>query len=186
MKTFLVSLRMFLLLTLLTGIAYPMIVWGIGNAFFSKEIAGSLVYKDGIVIGSRLIEQEFASDKYFHPRRSANQFATVPSGASNFSATSKVLKEEVEKRRAKYGEQAPDDLLTSSGSGLDPHLSPKAVFFQMDRVAKARNLTEEQKLKLENLINRMVETPQFGFMGSLRVNILSLNLELDRVFPKDV
>lgn len=184
MKTFLVSLRMFFVLTIFTGLVYPLIVWGIGNMFFPGEIEGSLIKKDGNVVGSSLIAQNFLSDTHFTPRPSASEFGTLPSGASNFSPTSLAFKGVVEKRKKIFGDKAPDDLLTSSGSGVDPHLSPEAVRFQIDRIVLARHFDAAKRKKLEALVESMIEGPHFGFLGSPRINVLSLNLEMNRLFAQ--
>ena len=183
MKTLIVSIRIFLVLTVLTGIAYPLLVFGIGQVFFPSQTAGSLIEKDGKIIGSKLIAQKFSSDRYFHSRPSATDYATLPSGASNFGPPSAALRDEVNKRRMLLGPNAPDDLLTASGSGLDPHLSPSAVFFQVPRVLSARKLDTASKEKLSTLISSLIEEPQFGFLGAPRVNILALNLAVDTMFP---
>jgi K+-transporting ATPase ATPase C chain len=182
-------------LTLITGLAYPLAMTEIAGAIFPKQAQGSLVERDGKVIGSSLIGQEFTSDKYFHGRPSAttaqdpaDSTKTVPapynaasSGASNLGPTSKALndrvKEEVEKLKAENrSSNIPIDLVTTSASGLDPDISPEGALFQVPRVAKARNMPEDRVRQLveENTSRRLV-----GLLGEPRVNVLALNLALD-------
>ena len=183
------------LLTLITGLAYPMAMTGIAGMLFPKQAQGSLVERDGKVIGSSLIGQEFTSDKYFHGRPSAttapdpaDSTKTVPapynaanSGGSNLGPTSKALndrmREDVEKLRAENPSAGvPVDLVTTSASGLDPDISPEAAQFQVPRVARARNMPEDRvrQLVTENTSGRLV-----GLLGEPRVNVLALNLALD-------
>ena len=182
-------------LTLITGLAYPLAITGVAGAIFPKQAEGSLIEKDGKVIGSALIGQEFKDDKYFHGRPSATtapdpndptKTVSAPynagnSGGSNLGPTSKALadrlKEDVDKLKAENPNQpVPVDLVTTSGSGLDPNISPEAAQFQLPRVAKARNMPEEQ-VKL--LIAANTEGRLLGLLGEPRVNVLALNLALD-------
>ena len=182
-------------LTVITGLVYPLAITAVAGAIFPKQAQGSLIEKDGKVVGSALIGQEFKSDKYFHGRPSAttapdpnDSTKTVPapynaanSGGSNLGPTSKALndrvKEDVEKLKAENPSQpVPVDLVTTSGSGLDPDISPEAALFQVPRVAKARNLPEE---KLRQLVNDNTEGRLGGLLGEPRVNVLALNLALD-------
>jgi K+-transporting ATPase ATPase C chain len=183
------------LLTLITGLAYPLAMTAIAGAIFPKQAQGSLVDRDGEVVGSALIGQEFKDAKYFHGRPSAttapdpaDSTKTVPapynaanSGASNLGPTSKALndriKEDVDKLKAENSSgSVPIDLVTTSGSGLDPDISPEGALFQVSRVAKARNMPEERvrQLVAENIAGRLV-----GLLGEPRVNVLALNLALD-------
>lgn len=183
-------------LTLLTGLAYPLAMTGIADVLFPNQAQGSLIERDGKVIGSRLIGQEFKEDRYFHGRPSATTAAapndatkTVPSpynaansAGSNLGPTSKALSdrmtEEVEKLKAENPSMpVPTDLVTTSGSGLDPHISPESALFQVPRVAKARDLPEGSVRKL---VNDHVEGRLAGLLGEPRVNVLALNLALDR------
>ncbi len=194
------ALVILILLTLITGLAYPLAMTAIAGVIFPKQAQGSLIENDGKVIGSALIGQEFKADKYFHGRPSAtsapdpaDSTKTVPapynaanSGGSNLGPTSKALhdriKDDVEKLRAENSSApVPVDLVTTSGSGLDPDISPDAALFQVPRVAKARNLPEEQvrQLVVANSQGRMA-----GLLGEPRVNVLALNLALDRVAAK--
>jgi potassium-transporting ATPase KdpC subunit len=182
-------------LTLITGLAYPLAITGVAGAIFPKQAEGSLIEKDGKVVGSVLIGQEFRSDKYFHGRPSAtvapdpnDQTKTVPapynaanSGGSNLGPTSKALndriKGDVEKLKAENPSMpVPVDLVTTSASGLDPDISPDAALFQAPRVAKARSLPED---KVRQLIADNTEGRLGGLLGEPRVNVLALNLALD-------
>lgn len=162
MKTILQSLRVLLVLTVLTGFAYPLVVTGIALAFQQRP--------------AELLAQKTESPRYFWPRPSAGDYATVPSGASNKDPTSADLAKAIAERREKFGADAPAELLTASGSGLDPHLSPAAAKYQAPRVAAARRLPVE---KVNALIERLTEGPQLGFLGEPRVNVLALNRALD-------
>jgi len=182
-------------LTLITGLAYPLAITAVAGAIFPKQAEGSLIEKDGKVVGSALIGQEFRSDKYFHGRPSAtvapdpnDSTKTVPapynaanSGGSNLGPTSKALndriKEDVEKLRAENPSMpVPVDLVTTSASGLDPDISPDAALFQVPRVAKARNLPED---KVRQLVTDNTQGRLGGLLGEPRVNVLALNLALD-------
>jgi K+-transporting ATPase ATPase C chain len=182
-------------LTLITGLAYPLAITAVAGAIFPKQAEGSLIEKDGKVVGSALIGQEFKSDKYFHGRPSAtvapdpnDSTKTVPapynaanSGGSNLGPTSKALndriKEDVEKLRAENPSMpVPVDLVTTSASGLDPDISPDAALFQVPRVAKARNLPED---KVRQLVTDNTQGRLGGLLGEPRVNVLALNLALD-------
>jgi K+-transporting ATPase ATPase C chain len=182
-------------LTLITGLAYPLAMTGIAGAIFPKQAQGSLIERDGKVVGSSLIGQEFKDEKYFHGRPSATSTAdpvdstkTIPapynaanSSGSNLGPTSKVLndrvKEDVDKLKAENGSApVPVDLVTTSGSGLDPEISPEAARFQVPRVAKARNLPEDAVRKL---VEKQTSGRLAGLLGEPRVNVLALNLALD-------
>jgi potassium-transporting ATPase KdpC subunit len=178
MKTTLQSLRIYIVLTVVTGIFYPLVITGIAQLCFPKQANGSRVVENGSLIGSDLLAQKFKSPRYFWPRPSAADFATVPSGASNKGPTSADLKKAVQERRAKFGSDAPIDLLTASGSGVDPHISPEAARSQIARVAAARNVSIE---KISELVDQTTEPPQLGFFGEPRVNVLRLNLTLDQL-----
>ena len=186
-------------LTLLTGLVYPLAVTGLAGVLFPRQAAGSLIEKDGKVIGSSLIAQGFAADRYFHPRPSAtvapdpkDANKTVPapynaqnSGASNYGPTSKALidrvKADTDKVRSENpGVAVPPDMVTTSASGLDPDVSPEAALFQAPRVAKARGLPVERVVEL---VTRHVEGRTLGLFGEPRVNVLELNLALDAL-PK--
>jgi K+-transporting ATPase ATPase C chain len=178
MKTILQSLRIYIILTLLTGILYPLAMTGVAQLLFPKQANGSRIVENGKLIGSDLLVQKFESPRYFWPRPSSSDYATVPSGASNKGPTSADLKKSIDERRAKFGKDAPVDLLTASGSGLDPHISPEAARSQVARVAAERNVSIQ---KVTTLVDQTIEEPQFGFLGEPRVNVLQLNRALDQL-----
>jgi K+-transporting ATPase ATPase C chain len=189
------AIILLLLLTLITGLAYPLAMTAIAGAIFPKPAQGSLVEKDGKVVGSALIGQEFKDDKYFHGRPSATltpdpadatktvsaPYNAANSGGSNLGPTSKALndrvKEDVEKLKAENpGAAVPVDLVTTSGSGLDPDISPEAALFQVPRVAKVRNMSED---RVKQLVTANTNGRFAGLLGEPRVNVLALNLALD-------
>jgi K+-transporting ATPase ATPase C chain len=175
-----------LALTLLTGVAYPLAVTGIAQSLFPKQANGSLIEKDGMIVGSALIAQKFEQPQYFHPRPSGAGagYEANNSGASNLSVTSKALndtfQERIKAEQTLEGsvDKVPADLITASGSGLDPHITPEAARYQAARVAKARTLTEAAVLQL---IGAHTEGRTFGLLGAPRVNVLELNMELDKI-----
>ena len=176
MKTIIQSLRILLGLTALTGVLYPLAMTGLASLTFHSAATGSVVNRSDTPVGSALIAQKTESPRYFWPRPSAADFATVPSGASNKGPTSADLVRSIAERREKFGKAAPDELLTASGSGLDPHLSPAAAKFQAPRIAAARGLAVEA---VTARVDQFTENPQWGFLGEPRVNVLALNLALD-------
>jgi potassium-transporting ATPase KdpC subunit len=176
MKTIFQSLRILAMLTLLTGFIYPLVVTDISHLAFPSTSSGSLEKQAGRVIGSSLLAQKTESARYFWPRPSGANFATVASGASNQAPTSDALRKAVSERREKLGADAPEEMLTSSGSGLDPHLSPAAARYQATRIATERKVAAE---KVNALIDEFTEGPQFGILGEARVNVLALNRALD-------
>lgn len=180
-KETLASVRALAVLTVITSVAYPLFITAIGQLAFPAQANGSLVKTGGTVTGSSLLAQKFTDPKYFWPRPSAADYATVASGASNQGFTSKKLADAVAERRAAWGENAPADLLTASGSGLDPDISVEAARYQIVRVAKARGVAEEQVSKI---VDEQIAAPQLGFLGQVRVNVLLLNLALDSALKK--
>jgi potassium-transporting ATPase KdpC subunit len=182
------SLRLTLVFTVLTGLAYPLVVTGIAQAAFRDQANGSLIAQKGRLVGSTLLAQPFTGAQYFWPRPSAGGYATVPSGASNLGPTSAALHSNVmayaQAFRAAHklplDAPVPADMVFTSASGLDPHISPAAAHAQVDRVAAARGL---QTAPVEALVSRFVEPPQFGVLGEPRVNVLLLNLALDDYTP---
>ena len=168
-----------LCLAVLLCAAYPMLVTGAADAFFPKEAAGSLILRDGAIVGSALIGQPFSSAKYFHPRPSAAGYNAGSSSGSNYGPTSKALAERVRASEQELRAERPEgvlpvDMLTASGSGLDPHISPDAALMQVRRVAEARGLPPEA---VETLVRGHVEGPEWGVWGEPKVNVLRLNLE---------
>lgn len=184
------SLLMLLALTLITGVAYPLLVTGLAQLFFSKEAHGSLLYQDGKLIGSELLGQPFDDPKYFWSRPSATApfaYNAAASSGSNLGPTNAALLAAVAARVQALRQADPNnnqpisvDLVTASGSGLDPHISPAAAFYQVARVARARNLDEAF---VRQLVEKNIEGRQFGFLGEPRVNVLRLNLVLARLAP---
>src|SRR6266571_934600 len=185
-----------LLLSAITGLAYPLAMTGIAGVIFPRQAQGSLIEKDGKVVGSALIGQVFVDDKYFHGRPSATNtpdpkdptktvdapYNAANSGGSNLGPTNKALvdrvKGDVDKlKQENSSTPVPIDLVTTSASGLDPHISPEAALFQVPRVAKARNMPED---RVRQLVNDNVEDRLVGLLGEPRVNVLALNLALDR------
>ena len=183
------AIRIFLALTLLTGVVYPLVVTGAARVLFPRQATGSVVEAGGKAVGSELLAQPFADPKYFLPRPSASEpaYATVASGASNLGPTAEKQQKAVAERaaalRERFGPDAslPADLLTASGSGLDPHLSPEAARFQIAAVARARGFDPAKTQRLRELVDASIEPPQLGFLGEPRVNVLRLNLALDRL-----
>jgi K+-transporting ATPase ATPase C chain len=181
--------RITLVLTILTGLLYPGVVTGLCQLFFRQQANGSLIVKDGRVMGSSLIGQSFTGPEYFHPRPSAagnDGYDASSSGGSSLGPTSKKLidriKGDVEKFRKEnpdYHGPIPSDMVTASGSGLDPHISPASAQVQAFRVAKARGVSVDQ---VNRLIAQYAEAPSLGFLGDTRVNVLKLNLALDQHF----
>jgi K+-transporting ATPase ATPase C chain len=184
-------------LTLITGLVYPLAMTGIAGVLFPYQAQGSLIEKDGKVIGSKLIGQDFKSDRYFHSRPSATlgpdprdpskttgaPYNAVNSMGSNLGPTNKALidrvKGDVDKLKAENSSaQVPVDLVTTSGSGLDPHITPAAAYFQVPRIAKARNMPENA---VRDLVAERIEGRTLGILGEPRVNVLELNLALDSV-----
>ncbi|MBR1243148.1 K(+)-transporting ATPase subunit C [Bradyrhizobium sp. AUGA SZCCT0240] len=194
------AIILLLLLTAITGLAYPLAMTAIAGVIFPKQAQGSLIEKDGKVIGSALIGQEFKDDKYFHGRLSATSapdpgdstktvsapYNAANSGGSNLGPTSKALadrlKEDVDKLKAENANASvPIDLVTTSASGLDPDISPEAALFQVPRVAKARKMPEE---RVRQLVTEHTQGRMAGLLGEIRVNVLALNLALDAAAAK--
>jgi len=189
-KALQISLRTTVVTLVLTGIIYPLVMTGLAQVLFPWKADGSLVTAEkGQVVGSELIAQGFANPAYFQPRPSAageKGYDAANSSGSNFGTTSKKLRDRVTEDLKRLKEQNPDapglipiELVTASGSGLDPHLSPQAALWQVPRVAKARGISPEQ---VKAAVDSAIEGRTFGFLGEPRVNVLLLNLALDRQF----
>lgn len=193
-KLIIQAIRQTLVWTLVTGVVYPVAITVLAQAAFSRQANGSLVERDGKLVGSELLAQQFQGPTYFWPRPSAASYGTGPSGlsassGSNLGPTSAQLQTNV-RANAKALRDAhklaadapvPADLVYASASGLDPHISPESARFQIARVAAARGIGED---KVRALVERLTEPPQWGFLGEARVNVLLLNLALDGAGPK--
>jgi len=181
--------RLMVVLTILTGLIYPAVMTGISEAIFPKQADGSLVTVNGTLVGSSLIAQGFTKPEYFHPRPSAagNGYDPTASSGSNLGPTSQALMTRLQASVVAFRKENPDftgnipsDILTTSASGLDPHISPAAAEAQAARVAKARGVSQDQ---VEPLIAQFTQKPDWGFLGEPRVNVLLLNIALDQKFP---
>jgi K+-transporting ATPase ATPase C chain len=190
MKTqIIIALKFLLAMTILTGLIYPFFMTGVAQLAFPTKANGSLIKKDGKIIGSELIGQKFDTTIYFWSRPSAVGYNPIPSGASNYGPTSDTLKKLVTLRRQTFLKQSsikdinliPKEMIFASGSGLDPHISPEAAYLQLDRVAGERKLSESQKQEVKLLIKNNTDGPQFNLFGETTVNVLKLNIELDKI-----
>ena len=190
MKTqIIISIKIFALFTILCGIVYPLFISGIAQLVFSAKANGSLIVQENKVIGSELIGQKFDSEIYFWSRPSAIDYNPQPSGGSNYGPTSSKLKQLIADRTAQWiksnptsdPEKIPSEMLLASASGLDPHISPKAALLQVDRIVKARKFSDQQKQKLLKIVTEQTESPQFSFLGETRINVLTLNIALDKL-----
>jgi K+-transporting ATPase ATPase C chain len=174
------SVRMLLVMTVITGIAYPLLVTGISQVVFKDKANGSLIVQNNKIVGSSLIGQPFSDPKYFWGRPSATSpmpYNGASSSGSNQGPTNPALLDALKERVSKFeSKPVPVDLVTASGSGLDPHISPAAAEYQIPRVAKARNMDEE---RLKAIVQQHTQGRQLGFLGEPRVNVLELNLALD-------
>jgi potassium-transporting ATPase KdpC subunit len=188
-KSIFISIRLLILLTLITGIVYPLLITGLAQVFFHDEAEGSLIKRNGVIIGSELIGQEFDSAAYFRSRPSAVSYQTLPSGGSNLSWSDKRLNDLVTERKAAFLREnmlndttpIPVEMLFASASGLDPHISPQAAFLQVERIAQARGFSEDQKQKLITLVTKKTEKTQYSLFGEERINVFLVNLELDKI-----
>lgn len=183
--------RMLLLITIITGVLYPLGMTGVAQLLFPSQANGSMLVRDGKIIGSRLIGQNFSNAGYFHGRPSVagdDGYDAASSAGSNLGPTSQTLKNAVVERinnerqqnTLSENESVPSDLVLASASGLDPHITPNAAYVQVERVAKVRELNTDQ---VRALVSEYTEGKQIGFLGEARVNVLKLNLALDAVNP---
>src|SRR3974390_293450 len=186
-KQITVAIAYTLVTTVVFGIIYPLAVTGLSQLLFPTQANGSLIVSNGQIVGSRLLGQTFSSDKYFHSRPSSagNGYDPSASGGSNLGPTNQTLVNRVAQDVAKYqqenpGQPIPADLVTSSGSGLDPDISPASAEFQVARVAKTRGTSPDQ---IRRLVAKHTQGRQLGIFGEARVNVLELNLDLDDSFP---
>jgi K+-transporting ATPase ATPase C chain len=183
------ALKFILGMTILTGIIYPLFMTGVAQVIFPSKANGSMIIKDGKVIGSALIGQKSDSAVYFWPRPSAIDYNPIPSSGSNLGPTSDKLKKQMLERRKAFAVKnsikdttsIPIEMIFASSSGLDPHISPGAAMMQLNRVAASRNFNETQKQKVRELIKSRTERPQFSILGEPRINVFELNLALDKI-----
>lgn len=186
-KNLITAILMTIFTTILLGIIYPLVVTGIAQLLFPKQANGELIRKNGVIVGSKLIGQEFSGAGYFDSRPSdaGNGYDATNSNGSQLGPTNQKLIEEVEARVAEARKENPNapvpiDLVTASASGLDPDITPAAAEFQMPRVAHERGMTQQQ---VEALVRKYTQEREWGFLGEPRVNVLELNLALDRIHP---
>jgi K+-transporting ATPase ATPase C chain len=186
-RNLLTAVLMTIATTILLGIIYPLVVTGVAHLFFPNKANGQLIKRNGVVIGSRIIGQPFSSPAYFHSRPSAagNGYDAANSNGSQLGPTNQKLVDRVKQDVATLqaenpGKPVPIDLVTTSGSGLDPHITPAAAEFQVPRVARERGLSEDQ---VRQLVHKYTSGRQLGFLGEPRVNVLELNLALDAIRP---
>ena len=186
-KNLITAILMTAVTTVLLGLVYPAIVWALAQVLSPDKANGQLIRRNGETIGSRIIAQPFTGAAYFHPRPSAagTGYDPLNSGGSNLGPTNQKLVDRVKAEVAALqaenpGKPVPVDLVTTSGSGLDPHITPAGAEFQVPRVARARGISEAE---LRQLVQQHTEQRQFGFLGEARVNVLELNLALDEKYP---
>ena len=183
------AIKFILIMTLITGLFYPVIITITGRVFFRDTAGGSIVKINGTATGSMLLGQDFHSERYFWSRPSATGYNPVPSGASNLGPASDTLRRLAESRRIRFKRlnllpdsvAVPAELVFASGSGLDPDISPEAALLQVNRIVAARKLDENQKKEVLLLIKNLTEEPQFHLLGERRINVFLLNLSLDKI-----
>jgi K+-transporting ATPase ATPase C chain len=189
MKTLIISLKIFLFFTILTGIIYPLFVTAVAQVMFPVKANGSMVVKDNKTVGSALIGQQFDSSIYFSSRPSSISYNPLPSGGSNYGLTNLKLKKLVAERKKHFIDfnhldsltVVPSEMLFASSSGLDPHISPEAALLQVDRIAQSRRFSTKQRGEAIKLIKNLTEDPQFHLLGQERINVFLLNLSLDTI-----
>jgi potassium-transporting ATPase KdpC subunit len=189
LKQIVTAAKFLLVMTILTGLIYPLFVTGLSQALFKDKANGSLITKNNVIIGSELIGQRFDSSMYFWSRPSAVDYNPLPSGASNFGPTSEKLKSKISERRTCFLSEnllkdttlVPREMIFASASGLDPDISPEAAKLQVDRISKIRDFNYEQKIQLYHLVDSLAEFPQFHLFGNEKINVFLLNLELDKI-----
>lgn len=183
-----IALKFLIVMIILTGVIYPIFMTGVAQITFPGKANGSLIMKDGKIIGSELIGQKFDSTIYFWSRPSAIDYNPIPSCGSNFGPTSEKLRKQVADRRILFAGKnlitdtlsIPKEMIFASASGLDPDISPKAALMQVERIAKARNFNPDKKQRLLKCIKELTIAPQFTCLGEERINVLTLNIELNK------
>lgn len=183
------SVKVTLLFTVLTGVIYPLAITALGQIIFPYKSNGSLLKLDNKVIGSELIAQKFENDKYFQSRPSYTDFSSMPSGGSNLAIASLDYKAKsdslynsfIGKNALPNGVSVPAEMMSYSASGIDPHVSKDAALLQVNRIVKTRGWNEDKRMKLLNIIDSLTEKPQFGFLGEERINVLLINVEIDKL-----
>lgn len=188
-KLFITSFKMLGVMVLLLGVVYPFLVTLFAQVLFPAKANGSLIKVEGRIVGSEWIGQQIDTAIYFHSRPSAVNYNSLSSGGSNLGLTNQKLHQLVEERKIAFkrtnhlqpGTTIPSEMLFASGSGLDPHISPQAARLQVDRISQARGFSESQRRQLDRLVHQMTEAPQWGVLGCERINVLMLNLALDRI-----
>lgn len=183
------SVKTLLLFTVITGVIYPLAITAIGQIILPFKSNGSLISIDNKVIGSELIAQKFENNKYFQSRPSITDFTSMPSGGSNLAVASLNYKEKSDSMYNSFKEKnllptdspVPSEMMSYSASGIDPHISRNAALMQVNRISKERNFDYNKKVKLLNIIDTFTEKPQFGIFGEERINVLMINLEIDKL-----
>lgn len=186
------SLKILLLITILTGVIYPLFITLIAQLVFNEKANGSLYIENGTVKGSFLLGQNYSDSIYFHSRPSAINYNPMPSGGSNLGLTNKLLHQQFEERKIKFAannfldttKEIPSEMLFASASGVDPDISKEAAYLQISRIIRARNLNEEFTNQIYKLVDDYTEKPDLGILGVERVNVLKLNISLDKLDEK--
>lgn len=188
MKNLLIAGRVLLFTTVLFGLIYPVVVTGIVQVIWPHQANGNIVNVKSQAIGSRLLAQSTTNLKYFWPRPSAVNYQTVASGASNAAATNKNMVDAVQLRREQFAhvhqimeDEVPAEMIFTSASGLDPHISLQSALMQVKRISQARGFNESQQAQLKAIVAKLIEPPQLGFLGNERINVLLLNTNLDLI-----